>query len=76
MRAGVILGGISPMHMEHERQRGLEAGRYWAQHASSHELTNIVTGSFDDLSALLPPHVSDHFIGGFREAVQRVWRGA
>jgi hypothetical protein len=64
------------MHVEHERQRGLEAGRYWAQHAASHELTSIVTGSFEDLIALLPPHVSDHFVGGFREAVQRVWRGA
>jgi len=64
------------MDSKHERQRGLEAGRYWAQHASSHELTNIVTSSFDNLSALLPPHVSDQFTGGFREAVQRVWRGA
>ena len=66
----------SDMHVEHERQRGLEAGRYWAQHASSHDLTSIVAGSFDDLSALLPPKVSDHFVGGFREAVQRVRRGA
>jgi hypothetical protein len=45
-------------------------------HASSRELTNIVTGLFDDLSALLPANVSDHFVGGFGEAVQRVWRGA
>jgi hypothetical protein len=64
------------MHVEQERQRGLEVGRHWAQHASAQELTSIATGSFDDLSTLLPPEVSDHFLGGFREAVQRVWRGA
>jgi hypothetical protein len=64
------------MHVEHERQRGLEAGRYWAQHASSPELARIAGGSLDDLSALLPPDVSDHFVGGFREAAQRVRRGA
>ena len=63
------------MHVEHERQRGLEAGRYWAQHASPHELASIVTGSFDDLIAHLPPQVSDHFVGGFCEAVERVRRG-
>jgi hypothetical protein len=63
------------MHVEHERQRGLVAGRYWAQHASSDELASIVTGSFDDLIARLPPLVSDHFAGGFREAVERVRRG-
>ena len=64
------------MDAEHERQRGLEAGRYWAQQASTEELTRLVTGSFDELSELLPPNVSDHFVGGFREAVQHVWRGA
>lgn len=61
---------------EHERQRGLEAGRYWAQRASANELASIAGGSFDSLSELLPPHVTDQFVGGFREAVQRVWRGA
>lgn len=64
------------MDAEHERQRGLEAGRYWAQYASTDDLTSVVKGSFDDLSGLLPPNVSDHFVGGFREAVLHVWRGA
>jgi hypothetical protein len=36
----------------------------------------MVAGSFDDLSKILPPEVSDHFVGGFREAVLHVWRGA
>jgi hypothetical protein len=64
------------MDTEHERQRGLEVGRRWAERASSHELASIATASFDDLSEILPPHVSDHFVGGFREAVLRLWRGA
>jgi hypothetical protein len=64
------------MHVEHERQRGLEASRYWAQHASSHELASIATASFDDLNEILPPDVSDDFVGGFREAVLHISRGA
>jgi hypothetical protein len=35
-----------------------------------------VSGSFDDLSQILPADVSDDFVGGFREGVMRVWRGA
>ena len=73
--AGVHFGDRT-MNVEHERQRGLEAGRYRAQHASTHELASITGGSLDHLSEILPPHVSDQFVGGFREAVQRVWRGA
>jgi hypothetical protein len=64
------------MDVEHERQRGLEVGRRWAEHASAHEVACIAAASPDDLNALLPPDVSDHFIGGFREAVLLVWRGA
>ena len=63
------------MAVDHERQRGLEAGRRWAERASAHELASIATASFDDLSEILPPDVSDHFVGGFREAVLHVWRG-
>jgi hypothetical protein len=63
------------MQVELERQRGLEAGRYWAQHASSHELASIATASSDDLNNLLPPDASDRFVGGFREAVERGRRG-
>ena len=47
----------------------------WAQHASAHELASIAGDTFDHLSEILPPHVSDQFVGGFREAVQRVCRG-
>jgi len=54
----------------------LELGRRWAEHASAHELTTMVSGSFDDLSQILPADTSDHFVGGFREGVLRVWRGA
>ena len=61
---------------EADRQRGLELGRRWAEHASVHELTIMVSGSFDDLSEFLPADVSDQFIGGFREGVLQVWRGA
>ena len=64
------------MDGEQERQRGLDLGRRWAEHASAHELATMVAGSFDDLSKILPPDVSDHFVGGFREAVLHVWRGA
>ena len=64
------------MDAEHERRRGLQAGREWAQRASAEELMSLVIGSFDDLNELLPPNVSDHFVGGFREAVLHVWRGA
>jgi hypothetical protein len=64
------------MDAEEDRQRGLELGRRWAEHASAHELATMVSGSFDDLSQILPPDVSDHFVGGFREGVLRVWRGA
>lgn len=64
------------MDAEHERRRGLEAGRDWAHNASAEELMSLVTGSFDELSELLPSNVSDHFVGGFREAVLHVWRGA
>jgi hypothetical protein len=63
------------MAVDHERQRGLEAGRRWAERASAHELASIATASFDDLSEILPPDASDHFVGGFREAVLHVWRG-
>jgi hypothetical protein len=59
-----------------DRQRGLESGRRWAEHASAHELAIMVSGSFDDLSQILPADVSDQFVGGFREGVLRVWRGA
>jgi len=59
------------MDAKQERQRGLEAGRRWAERASSDQLA-----SFDDVAALLPPDVSDKFIGGFCEAVLHVWRGA
>jgi hypothetical protein len=64
------------MDAERERERGLDAGRRWAEHASSHELATFVSGSFDDISRILPPDVSDHFVGGFREALLHVWRGA
>jgi hypothetical protein len=64
------------MDAEQERQRGLEAGRRWAERASADELASMANGSFDDLNDLLPPNVSDHFVGGFREAVLHVWRGA
>jgi hypothetical protein len=58
-----------------ERQRGLDLGRRWAEHASAHELATMVSGSFDDLSEILPADVSDHFVRGFREGVLHVWRG-
>jgi len=64
------------MDAEAERQRGLELGRRWAEHASAHELATMVSGSFDDLSQMLPTDLSDHFVGGFREGVLHVWRGA
>ena len=64
------------MDAEADRQRGLELGRRWAEHASAHELAIMVSGSFDDLSEILPPDVSDRFVGGFREGVLHVWRGA
>jgi len=61
--------------MEHECQ-GDEAGRRRAERASAHELASIAGGLFDHLSEILPPpHLSDQFVGGFREAVQRVWCG-
>lgn len=59
-----------------ERQRGLDDGRRWAEHAPAHELVVMVRGSFDDLAQLLPPDVSDEYVGGFREGVLHVWRGA
>jgi hypothetical protein len=62
--------------VEQERQQGLEVGRRWAEHACAHELASIATASFDDLNEIFPPEVSDHFVGGFREAVLHVWRGA
>lgn len=55
-----------------ERQRGVELGRRWAEHASAHELATTVSGSFDNLSLILPPDVSDQFVGGFREGVNTV----
>jgi hypothetical protein len=64
------------MSADEERQRGLDLGRRWAEHASAHELATIVSGSFDDLAKILPPDVSDQFVGGFREGVLHVWRGA
>ncbi len=64
------------MDAEADRQRGLELGRRWAEHASAHELVTMVSGSFDDLSEILPPDVSDQFVSGFREGVLHVWRGA
>jgi hypothetical protein len=36
----------------------------------------MVSGSCDDRSEILPPDVPDQFVGGFREGVLRVWRGA
>jgi len=62
--------------VEQERQRGLEVGRRWAERAGAHELASLATASFDDLNEILPPGMSDHFVGGFREAVLHVWRGA
>ena len=64
------------MDAKKERQRGLELSRRWAEHASAHELAIMVSGSFDELSEILPPDVSDQFVGGFREGALRVWRGA
>jgi len=64
------------MDTKPERQRGLEVGRRWAERTCSHNLATVATASFDDVAALLPPDVSDQFIGGFCEAVLRVWRGA
>ncbi|HEV2153169.1 hypothetical protein [Bradyrhizobium sp.] len=64
------------MDIEQERLRGLEMGRRWAEHASAHELATLVAGSFDDIAEILPPDVSDQFVGGFREGVLHVWRGA
>jgi hypothetical protein len=64
------------MDSKHERQRGLEIGRRWAERTCSHNLATVATASFDDVAALLPPDASDQFIGGFCEAVLRVWRGA
>ena len=61
--------------MDAERERGLEVGRRWAEHASSHELATMVSGSFDDINRILPGDVSDHFVVGFREALLHVWRG-
>ena len=40
------------MDAEEDRQRGLELGRRWAEHASAHELATMVSGSFDDLSQI------------------------
>jgi hypothetical protein len=62
--------------VEQERKQGQEVGRRWAANASAHELASVATASFDELNAILPPDVSDHFVGGFREAVLHVWRGA
>jgi len=64
------------MDTEHERQRGLDLGRRWAERTSSHNVATVASASFDDVAALLPPDVSDQFMGGFCEAVLRVWRGA
>lgn len=64
------------MDAERERQRGLEAGRRWAERASAHKLATMVSGSFDDLSMLMPDDAPDQFVGGFREAALHVWRGA
>ncbi|KYH01825.1 hypothetical protein [Bradyrhizobium sp. DOA1] len=63
------------MDADHDRQRGLELGRRWAEHASAHELATMVAGSFDELALILPADASDHFIGGFRQGVLHVWRG-
>jgi hypothetical protein len=64
------------MDAEEDRQRGLDLGRRWAEHASAHELATMVSGSFDDLSQILPADVSDNFVSGFREGVLHVWHGA
>ena len=32
----------------------------------------LVSGSFDDISRILPPDASDHFVGGFREALLHI----
>jgi hypothetical protein len=64
------------MDTETDRQRGLELGRRWAEHASAHELATMVSGSFDDLSEILPADAPDQFVDGFREGVLHVWRGA
>ena len=39
----------------------LELGRRWAEHASAHELATMVSGSFDDLSQILPSCESPKF---------------
>src|SRR4051812_36053976 len=57
-----------------DRQRGLELGRRWAEHASKHELATMVSGSFDDLSQILPPDMSDQFVGRWRLSRGRVAR--
>ncbi|MDE5462233.1 hypothetical protein [Bradyrhizobium sp. CSS354] len=64
------------MDAEGERQRGLEFRRRWAEHASAYELATMVSGSFDDLSQMLPADSSDQFVAGFGEGVLRVSRGA
>ncbi len=64
------------MEAEHERQRGQAAGRRWAQSVGPDKLAAMANGSFDDFSQMLPPDTSDQFVGGFREAVLHVWRGA
>ncbi|KGT79642.1 hypothetical protein MA20_12445 [Bradyrhizobium japonicum] len=64
------------MGVDRERQRGLDAGRRWAKVATAHEIATVVSGSFDDVCRIMPPDVSDHFVGGFREGVLHVWRGA
>ena len=63
------------METECERQRGLDAGRRWAERAAPVKLAAMANGSFDDFNEMLPPDMSDQFIGGFREAVLHVWRG-
>jgi hypothetical protein len=64
------------MEVERERQRGLEAGRRWARSVAPDKLAAMANGSFDDFSQMLPLDTSDQFVGGFREAVPHVWRGA
>ncbi|MCS3897380.1 hypothetical protein CT676_39065 [Bradyrhizobium sp. MOS001] len=64
------------MNADDERQRGMELGRRWAEHASAHELATMVSGSFEDLAQILAPDASDQFVGGFRDGGLHVWRGA
>ena len=56
------------MDAKHERQRGLEVGRRWAECTSSHNLATVATASFDDVAELLPQDASDRRLASNRAA--------